>query len=83
VNEDSSEHSHSAALAISSGRPNRSSRLSRSATSRGSRPRASIAPSSIGVSIAPGQIALIRMPSPAWSTAPARVSPSTPCLEAV
>ena len=62
VNDEASEHSHTAASAISSGVPNRANRLSRAATSRASRPRRSMASRSMAVSIAPGQMALTRMP---------------------
>ena len=37
-------------------------------------------PSSIGVRVLPGQMQLMRIPCAAYSSALARVSPTTPCL---
>ena len=39
-------------------------------------------PATMGVSMAPGQTALMRMPLEAYSSAALFVSPSTPCLDA-
>jgi hypothetical protein len=70
-------------LAISAGCPNRPIRLSPASTSSSREPRFAIAPRSIGVSIAPGATALIRMPEPAYSIAAVLVIPTTACLVAV
>ena len=79
MNDASSEHSQTTAAATSSGSPNRviawGARISRWRSGG----RSDIS----GVMIAPGQTALTRMRSLAYSTAAFLVSPRMPCLLAV
>ena len=74
--DDSSEARNTARAAISDGRPSRPSGVMAVA--------ASVIPGSIpavrGVSMTPGQMALTRTPAAAYSSAPARVSCTTPPL---
>ncbi len=87
--EESSEVRKSASAATSSGRPIRPSGTSflysaptASAVSSGSASGSSAAGLVIGVSTAPGHMALTRIPFAASSTAATLVSPSTACLVA-
>jgi hypothetical protein len=73
--------SHSTAPAISSARPRRPIGWFATASGTLSSPLAIISVT-IGVSIVPGQTALIRMPRGAYSSAALRVTPMTRCLEA-
>lgn len=76
-----SQHSHSTAEPISSGLP---SRPTGSSAMSASHPPGRMSPKRriISVSMMPGQTALMRMPSAAWSRAAERVEPMTPCLAA-
>ena len=74
-----SEQSQTIAAAISSGRPSRRIGTAlRIIFSIFSSPP--MKPSSIGVRVLPGHTQLMRMPCAAYSSALARVSPTTPCL---
>src|SRR3954468_9657524 len=80
MNDDSSEASHTAAAAISSGSPMRPNRWERPAASRA--PSAANMRPAGGVSMAPGQMQFTRMDWRAWSTAMARVRLITAAFDA-
>jgi hypothetical protein len=67
--------------AISSPWPSRPIGVAAAASARSSSPLA-IMSATIGVSMVPGQTALMRIPRGAYSKAALVVSPITPCLEA-
>ena len=74
-------HSHRTDAAISSAWPSRAIGIDAAACSRLSSPLEAMS-ATIGVSMAPGQMALMRIPRAAYSRAALVVSPITPCLEA-
>jgi hypothetical protein len=81
TNDDSSEQSHSTALAISSGRAFRAMGWYVCANRRWlSLPSPPVIRSNSGVSVPPGAIALTLIPFVAYSRAAAFVSPMTACL---
>ena len=79
TNDAASEHSHAAASPISDGRPRRPSGTP-CVIIRSMLASPPMNPSSIGVRVLPGQMQLMRMFCFAYSSAAARVMPTTPCL---